>query len=291
MKTSIYFIFILGSFFTSCVEKADLKISTNRKLVVYGVLSPEDTATQFLVFYNKPLGTTVEYGIDPVIKDAQLLLKSNTQSFIIPYVPENDAFVLKQSDFKIVAGETYTLEVNDGKGLSVNATTTVPLTQPKNMDYYLDTTYTIQSENQKQLVVKMQWTNTLISSEINYFSYDIITKEEYNSDRSIINNQSKLADNINVADSIIQTINEPIYNSDYISIVNNINFGKLVMQVNTIDSNLYHYLKYAGSVNEEEFDLIQDPATVFTNINGGLGVFGSCRKSEEVITKVKWKKK
>ncbi|MCA1745193.1 MAG: DUF4249 domain-containing protein [Bacteroidales bacterium] len=97
------------------------------------------------------------------------------------------------------------------------------------------------------------------------FDDDNFSKKIYFSSKNYNSNQLSLALNI-----------------DYYSLFDNID-NEITIWTDSFDEVLYNFMYSLAKIEEVDGDPFAEKVSVYTNVNGGLGIFGSCTSSSHVI--------
>lgn len=109
------------------VDPASLT-QVDKKLVLLGFISPQDTILAIKVGITRPIGDanyTSNYG---TVKNAIVTLTAGSQSIQLTYNGKNDYYQADARKFPVRAGETYRLTAQTPDGLKASGVCTVPQT-------------------------------------------------------------------------------------------------------------------------------------------------------------------
>jgi len=248
----------------------------NPELVVGCFFSPQDTILVLTLSRSNPV-----FGTDHnlltlvnslVIPDASVILSDGTNSATLTYNFSHYQYELKASLFPIMSGKTYYLNVSTPKGENVSASCTVPLSNLSSFTVdFVDTA-------SERKVINVKWND--IPSQTNYYRVfgQLVVQDgeekdtSYNNMRSSVTNDAgrdgqEMSLEMQVRYDMTQTDNGVKYTDVLI--------GYDVYLLN-IDAEYYNYQysldHYSGD------DPFAEPSPLYTNINGGLGVFGAYQK-------------
>ncbi len=128
MNRSIKIALLLSLLLPSCEKDAShVKLPEfEQKLVVNAFLSPRDTISIISVTSNRKLYGAINENTSPGDITATL---SNGTSEISPAL-SGERFIFRRNDMKIEEGKTYTFRVRSNKGLTAEASATVPFRRP-----------------------------------------------------------------------------------------------------------------------------------------------------------------
>jgi hypothetical protein len=271
------------------------------KLVVQCFISPQAARTNVVVTESIPL--FAEPGLKGgVIRNAVVKLSDGSKEVVVPFDTASQLFSIDKSLFSIGAGKTYFLSVTDG-ARSVNATCTVPANAVAPVTYEIDTSYSGSiTSRDTSLTLKMNWYD--IAQETNYYRVRASIDLEYsipdgtnpgdfkekrvrnrfnfNWDDTIGRNDFRSDVNLDGAsfNSPIGRVNLPdpitydFGNGNVFTVYPKSKIVSITMEVYNTDA---HYFKYHRSVQTrgDSDNPFVEPSLIYTNIEGGLGCFGS----------------
>jgi len=292
---------IISLFLQSCIKETDVELTTllqEPKLVVYGVLDPSSDSVKVMVTKTFPVNTDQGIDISDLLVDATVFLmngeKTNTAEMILINEDEH-VYGCNQLELDIIPGETYYLSVNAEGFEEVTAETTIP-------------------------EVAAEWKETrLIESKVDMDGYYIDGYSFYGTwQQNICDNRQfvseySLVGRYNESNNYIERSDSKLYidfkenNSDYIFESWPFHIYKQEetepgswfqvkrsMTLISADQHLYDYISYhllIESINDvmdggSFLDLFRGITPEFSNIEGGLGVFGSYLTDTAIIYKL-----
>jgi len=282
--------------FASCQKNATgVKLPPAKiQLVVQSFISPQDSLIKVYVSQSTPIfGQTQNTGGYNCLKDAKVEITHNSIIYNILYDAKEVAYIIDSNHLKIIAGETYSIKVTRGSE-TVSANCTVPFALP--FDLSLDK---IQLQAEIDPITK----DTInVSYRLATSFTDLLTPSDYY--RVYINSYSTnweyLYDNQgNIVDSFISDHSNLAYfengDQEYISdteydrmkILQNstvflsggrsasIFSAKISLGIMHTDVNYYKYQTSAIAHLNNQGNPFAEPSLVFTNIQGGLGIFAA----------------
>jgi hypothetical protein len=264
----------------SCIKDVDdVNLpNTPQKLVVQSFISPSDSIF-VTVFASQPLNYNIpvnDYSWGSVfdtIKTATVSITNITNliSVNVPYFPEQKKYVLPPNAFTIEKGSEYELTVTANNFESVTARTVVPLGNATSVIERIDT---ISIDEWGNMDMRVIGSIDDPANEKNYYSILTYGIKEYTWDdmsNIYISNfsSSLMSDNQQDGNSI--SVRHEFY--DYEDEYTEIKYTKT--EVYEVDE---HYYNFHSSL-ETIYDIMDNPFTesshLYSNIEGGLGVFGS----------------
>ena len=269
------------------------------KLAVECYISPQSEEIKVKVTESQPLFGPSNY--EPTyIRNATVILSGESGQVAIPYSDSSQSYIIKAGQFKIEAGKTYTLIVNDEKR-SVKASCTVPLNIPKLKDFVIEPRMGGYYPGDSSVAVKMSWED--IKGETNYYvlrGYNMVEQNyiNYNSSGGVVSVMRQSGKNVFnfsyenflYTDTNIDgiTFNSPVFT---ISLYNRQTTytdagGKLhVVSSDPVLKEVYfevlnmdeNYFKLCKSLKDQidNDNPFVEPALIYTNVEGGLGCFGA----------------
>ncbi|WP_353721750.1 DUF4249 domain-containing protein [Dyadobacter sp. 676] len=278
------------------------------KLVVQCFISPQAARINVVVTESVPL--FAEPGLKGgVIRNAIVKLSDGTKEVVVPFDTTDQLYSIEKAAFTVLPGKTYFLSVTDG-ARSVSSTCTVPASAVLPRTYEIDTSYSGSVPNQDtSLTVKMTWND--IAQETNYYRVRAWLDLEYSVPQSADGNsvkEKRLRNrfNINWDDTIgrndfrndvnldgasfnspIGRVNLPdvmtigLGNGAFYTLYPKSKIISVTMEVYNTDE---HYFKYHRSLQTrgDADNPFVEPSLIYTNIEGGLGCFGSYNAGQSI---------
>lgn len=261
---------------SACVEDVPNFVipEVESKLVVTSFISPNDSI-RVKVSKSVPLNyNQVTSGWDnyyqPVSEATVVITNTSTShSATIPYRPELGQFILPPTGFTVEAGKEYSLNVSAPGLIPVYAKTVVPLDFPEIVSYKIDTIVT-QSEWEGE------YTEIIFSGIIkdvggirNYYAVGFsVVEESYDPYNDTTYTWSWYFGGTLFSDSD--------RDGEEISFKKTLSYlpaGKFSVNLLSTDESYFHYHNsFYNWVSDNPFS---EPSPIFTNVEGGLGVFSS----------------
>lgn len=302
-------LFCLAVAFTSCESMTaivpDSKIgNTAPKLVIHGYLSPQDTLVKVYVTESVPVFREVGSTGRLILEDARVVLSHRDREIVLHYDTTHLAYTLPAVDVGIFSGNTYRLRVEHENRIA-EASTTIPGPPPAIASYSVDSSFTRFSDffgrRDTSLVTQFTWTDP--PGETNYYRVSgrvtaIASYADYDADGEFVERRGRVTIPLNWDTGYGRSDFQSDANHDggtMYSPPGRVRVGRPTFwshngtvyasdptEVRTITLMLYHtdehYYRYHRSVgpNEEAAENpFAEPALLYTNVRGGLGVFGS----------------
>lgn len=252
-------------------------------LVIGGFISPSDSIIQIHVGKTVSTSSSLNMAGGDTVENATVILSGNGLSATLAYDEVYRSYVIPFDQFPIAGGHTYFLTVSTPDGLAAQSQTTVPAEANTSLDYTIDSIVTEPyGYKQKELLFSVSWQD--MPGQANYYrlhgQYQVgNTSSNPNPNDPYYYNMSAI-----YFGSMYQSeyfISDKATNGGMIGPVN----GQCYIYGNstgekhtsimllTVDKNYYEYYSSLWNVNQD--DPFSEPQNVFTNIEGGLGVFGS----------------
>ena len=284
------------------VDDADLP-QVESKLVVQCFISPQSARINVIVTESIPLFAEPDLK-GGVIPNAIVKLSDGAREIAIPFDTTNQLYSIDKSALPILPGKTYFLSVADSKR-SVSATCTVPAIAVVPKTYEIDTSSSGDiSARDTSLTVKYTWND--IAGQTNYYRVRASLDLEYSLPEGVTSNQGQLIEK-RVRNRFNFSWDDTIGRNDFRNDINldgtdfnsptgrvklpkpvaytagdgtaYLSFPKskivsVTMEVYNTDE---HYFKYHRSVQTrgDSDNPFVEPSLIYTNIEGGLGCFGS----------------
>lgn len=275
MKKLIYLLFVLGFGMSSCQETliTNVELDEDPKLVVGCFLNPNDSVIKATLSESRLLYRTSSQEWGEQIANATVIISNGSQEKQLVWsgsgVQGNGGYFLSASEMPIVPGQTYTLRVTHPDGRVVMASTTVPAV--RNFAPSVSAAL-VTRQNEDFIIVNAAWRGQTGQTRYYRFNYGISSISSPNQSVYFMNSDfSNTAQYLTDRDAPdkLMTFREESY------FWNQPGGGKrLQAQLQELDEHSYFYLSsLAGQgYNEGPFS---EPAPIISNIQGGLGCFGS----------------
>lgn len=264
--------------FTGCEELlSDVDApKIDPKIVVTSFISPEEELIQVTVSKTRAIyDQQGSSGIDDLlVRDAHVMIYSNTDSVQLIFNSQTLKYQISQTSFPITPGATYHLKVSAPGGYLAEATCTVPL----QMAPILEVT-SIDSTNEfgsSAFVINLRFKD--IEGEENFYRVSMGTAYGYEwgdlLPTSFAKGEGMVSDK-NKDGSYFTYSTYEIYATP----------GYSVTQYFAIDMTDYHYYQYHKTIDQNDDDNpFAEPSPIYSNIEGGLGIFAAYREWKFSIT-------
>lgn len=245
------------------------------------------------------------------ITTATVTISNGTSSATLGYDPVEQVYTIPASQFAITTETTYYLTVSDGSRIA-QASCTVPPRQVPIKDYNLDTIIAGPSQSDTSLTMHFRWDD--VAGISNY--YRVKAFELFGYTQLITDSISQTAREMHVLGRSYfaweKTFGRNVFQEDvgldgttfsspqgakrkinlqYLTALTDSNIVKIgkppqsrglyLMLLNT-DS---HYYQFHHSINAQDDNPFSEPAGVYTNVTGGLGIFAAYNQTLQIIKK------
>ena len=269
---NIMILMLAAMLLSSCEEMMITEIEappSEPKLVVYSVVSPQDSVIEVKVHKSNPLFSQATYQWDedrfPPVIDATVLLSGEGQSVTIPYNTEFKAYHIDRSAINIKANGFYELKVMAPGFSQVTAECTVPGQTPPDIE--ITGSGMTEETGMEEWYFEFRFKDL---PEIGHY-YSVNAAVLYDSYMGEIGLTYNYFPGFKQGNSLVSDRSNDGGFFNYRTYPFSVNSDNVWVSLSLTDENYY---KYAQSVydfqNENPFS---EPTPVFSNIKGGLGVF------------------
>lgn len=255
----------------ACVEDVDPgKLGLNEKLIVVNsLISPQSDVLEVEVSWSRSVfGLQPDYGSnEDIITTAQVVISNGNNSVTLPYVQEEYLYKLEASQFPILTGQTYELEVSVGNE-TVTASATVP--QPVSANGF---SITSGSNNAQRATVS--WED--LSGQENFYRINTVLLDENREEQaSIFFDTDEYQSDVNRDGTTITARGETYF---FGSVPDFVEAKALLI---SCDENYYYYHKdYNIFQNDDPFS---EAVQSRSNIEGGVGIFAAYQLTETIVS-------
>lgn len=272
----IYYIAICSGLIllNACTKDADVKLPVvTPKLVVTSFLSPQDTLIIATVSLSQPLYNNTNAQNYSVVNNATVQLSNGINTCTLSYDSINNYYSISAALFPITVGTTYHLTVTTPDGKNINASTTIP---NANSSLTATTNATTNQNNGNEYFIDAKWNDA--SGTEDY--YRLVYYSKY-FDTNISDTTYYLSSSDNFTDSgkdgTLLSTNMSIYD---FGDPNAQDSGELCLVHASKEYYLYH-TKIRDAVDSN--GPFSEPVIMYTNINGGFGVFAGFNQFKTVV--------
>lgn len=248
---------------TGCKKDAILP-TPDKKLVINGQISPADDSIKVKVDYSVPIntnGSTVN-----IFSEATVTLSDGTTTIKLAKLNRPGIFGIRQADFKLVPGTVYHLYVNDGHGREVTAETSIPYA-------VTNTVYSVLGETpakngRVKYASRFKFDDHLNTLHL-YRLYSGQTAPLFTPQEELY------GDDLEELKTFAGTAEIVVEESRYLIFPSSVAVSSKQGYFISCSNEYYRFYKSLDNTEgNNEPDLLQEPANIYTNIKGGLGIFG-----------------
>ena len=269
LHITIVLILIFGTL--SCVsDPGDVDIPKfDQKLVIQTVISPGDSVINAYLGYNYPAyGEIVKENILNAGVKLYLSDGKNEEMFI----QNSDTFSLKLKSFQIIEGNSYSIRATDNKGHTISAECIMPVA--RNINMKIDTLTVVENSEYgtySQLNVNTKFTDYkgeenyyILQTGVQSYYFDTYYQTELSNTYFLSTNyiSDKSKDGLLFSETTV--INKDAYYADSLFIY---------VSIEQTTKDYYLFLKSLQNYSDGD-DPFSEVVPVYTNIEGGLGIFG-----------------
>ena len=243
--------------------------SSEPKLVVTGFLSPDDDTIHIVVSKSRPLNVPYQ-GWDysfPVVNNARVTLSDGISTIVLPFNTPTGNYVTPSASMPVVAGNTYSLLVTTPDGYRATSSCTVPVeTAPEVEITGIDSTneYSYWSRN-----VSLRFRDLPGAGHFYRITAGTFYQDEYNYQSSFIETgfdrgEPYVSDKNKDGEYFLYRT----WDIDSYSVADTLYVSMLIT-----DEGYYNYHRSVNTFGGD--NPFAEPTPVFSNIDGGLGIFAA----------------
>lgn len=273
--------------FTACEkEVTNLKsVEILPKLVVSCFISPQDTMLRATLAKSHPVLGIGEVSNNNIL-NGSIIISDGITSVELAFNEKERLYTALASKMSIAEGKTYYLEANEPGGMKVSASCTVPVAPNPSLNVRVDSTATKLGDGSDgyEHYIRMQWQDAPGENNFYRVAADLITKTMYG---------DEYFDNVFAVfwpdEGKNQIMNDNELEGAILSSPNGYLTG---LSNRTVSAQVYAYLLhtdknyylYHQSLRNSRVDNpFAEPVLIYTNIQGGLGVFAGYTKETAVV--------
>ena len=284
-------LFLAGLFlFTACIELVtDIDFPDQEpKVVVHSFISPADTATMVLLTWSKPISKPGTAGIQ-FIEDASVQINDRNGNMAqLLYDPERKLYSVSANEFQTLADQEYHLRVDVPGHPLIRASAYVPIANQSLTFHRLDT---LPSAGLERVVVEYSFTDKPGERE-NFYApkaYRQVAVYDWENDTTKLHQimmfttygDNYISNNGKEGDTFQLRAETYIYNDPFGPDSDQDVQNPITILLLTTDAHYYKY--HRGLENYYPDDFFSEPVHIYSNIDGGLGVFAGYNQSMLVI--------
>lgn len=267
---------------TGCEKDVeDMDLNSSSKLVVFSFISPQDTILTVKLQKSQPAIGKKLTAEQVKVKNATVTITDGNSVVLLTYNQEYDHYEANAKVWPVVAGSTYQLKVSTPGGAIATANCTVPYATGIEITE-INTSYTIVQDyfgqNVRRYSVSYNWRDAAgVKNYYRALAYKQYTISSPHSD-DVVHREGLQGNNYNMdlqTDAKVKnglmlsnTLTYHEYNYDVINKPFHI-YAVLVVG----DSNYYLYHESLTKQYENDGNPFAEPSFIYSNVEGGLGVF------------------
>jgi hypothetical protein len=266
-------IFLL-SLFSSCERDADIDLPpVAPKLVLLSFITPQDTLISVSVTRSQPVFAPSTVSPDSPVIDATVIMASSSGSVQLTFDPLLERYTIPVTALPIIAGNSYSLTVTTPNGESANAETTVPGHNGVNGFSVSITDSVSGAQGFLQVYTKFIPQVTDFSGEENRYRFfaSVVIRDTVTNDTSSVRFMSHLFNDNGMDGQQLQSILNGEW-AEYIPFSTRKVIGYDCWMYN---ANIDYYQYHNSLYNYHGDDAFSEPTIIYTNVDGGLGVFAA----------------
>jgi hypothetical protein len=250
----------------SCEKEADIALpEIQPKLSVSCFISPEQDFTMAYVRWSRPVFSSDN--TERPVDDLEVTLSNGSTTAQFQFIPELYQYQLSADAFPIEPGVEYTLRVKSPLGDEVIARTSVPVNLPEIESATLDSSSF--TDNYGEPTIQFNYKTTLVDNSPEFQYYRFIY---YNVSNWLPDEESAYQEGQSFRDDGDIT-NGKIYAEERVTYYGYP--GQMLQKKLAVVACSESYYRYHRSIQNQTFDNpFAEPTIVYSNIEGGLGVFG-----------------
>lgn len=264
--------FALVAFFVSCEKEANIPLpKADPKLVVTCFISPQDSVLKATVRLSRPVfQSSTATDIEAPVTDATVIMSNGSTSTQLFYDSNEEVYLADTSTLHIVAGGSYSIHVTTPDGKDVKAETVVPAAPPT-LNYTLDkaTRDSTSSGYTRDYHLEMSWND--ITGQQDYYRAMVLDHfiNQFNADTTYKYLGNDLITSGTDGTTLHSTLEWTNYWTSGGFVDSTINYRMRLLHVSK-EYYQYHQALYNNNGGSDPFS---EPTLMFTNINGGFGIF------------------
>ncbi|MFH1121719.1 MAG: DUF4249 domain-containing protein [Bacteroidota bacterium] len=238
------------------------------KLVVTGFLSPDDDTISIIVKKSRPLYVPTQAWENsfPPINNATVTISDGLNSLVLPFNTQTGKYQVPNASMPVIAGNSYSLEVTTPEGYRVTSICTIP--EGIAPDIEITGIDTINQYGSNSIKVSLRFRDLPGAGHFYCITAGTFYGNEgygfYFSETGFDRGEPFVSDK-NKDEELFSYRTWEIYNDNSMERI-------LYVSLMITDENYYHYHRSVNSTSDGD-NPFAEPTPVFTNIQGGLGIF------------------
>lgn len=286
MKKYIFLVFVSIFILFSCRKPLEIeKDFSSTKPVLNCYFSPQDSVFISLTQSMSPLSYSIEKF--EILQNAKIELFENSKQLNVTFVFENDFYKAQNFEpkpkfnYKIKV-TTENKEIIEAEDSVINTVPIINMSYEKYTDEYGYTLYRIFTNfTDPKETTNYYWLNLNVKEKVNSGVFYNVGTIIYCSDPILSETNFNRFQYLIFSDKQINGLN---YNFTY-ELFLQYDSTQVIAKLNSISEDLYNYLKsYKEQTTYQEINNpLEEPTPIFTNIEGGLGIFGAYNSSIDTL--------
>ena len=263
-----YILLIISVGLMSCEQEVKLELPTSTpKLVLTSFISPQDTALVAVLTKSTPIFEGRDYyANNKNVKDAVVTISSDDEVASLYYNDELGKYISDINGMHIEAGETYFIKATTPEGLTAEGFCTVP--QGNNSLNFTYTKIGVTEWGAEEYVINMHWEASSNDSYAFRVYSELETSQVFYDDTVTNYSQVYIPEPYALKGNDEYSRAGDLYYHNY-----DFYRKKIRASLLNVDENYYRYHKSVATYSGD--NPFAEPAPIYTNIKGGLGVFAA----------------
>ncbi|MDQ3535694.1 MAG: DUF4249 domain-containing protein [Bacteroidota bacterium] len=255
--------------FISCDKEVNLELpEASSKLVVLGFISPYDSVISIRVNLSRPLfnkyPNNYPSGYNDWASQVLVSISDHTQQIYLKYDSINKHHSIERYFLNIIPGKTYYLNVASPDGKKITSYCTVPAQKEHSPVVNITQKQNKSGDYGTYFLSTIQWQDDILTKD--YYSFNALAINAYSSMEEYVYASNRLVSDLGTEGKIIHLNQE--FSKSKIEKIDDWYFNLYILD---IDEHYFHYHKYLRSTGS--IGAFLEPTTVYSNIEGGLGIF------------------
>lgn len=263
---------------------------SDAKLVVHCFISPQDEYLTASVTRSAPI-LGAGNPADTLVEDAAVTLSDGVRSVLLPYDKDHKAYVYqvradREGDLKIKSGTSYRLQVTTPRGETATATCTVPGELNLPVTLSADSAWDAYTQ-QYYYRMRVSWPDP--PGQVNYYRVagwkeEVIRVSADGTPTGIGHSPAQWEAEETISDQGqdgLRLVSPRAHwrGSGFQSLLRT----SLNASLLHTDPHYYHYHRAVRRAGQSQANPFAEPALVYSNVTGGLGVFGAYTRTTTAV--------
>ncbi len=264
----------------ACTEDVEIELpEVDRRMAVFSVVSPDKSVSTYLS-YSQPITQSMGYGDRNWISNAIINIRSESDVQVDLDSSSPGSYT---GELPVVENIKYTLEASHSAFETIIATTTIPAEVPVLAIDTATETVTSDMEVERRLLTRIKFKDPADVKNYYMLSKHFVWDENSGETMEYIDSHMTDYGVVNAMGAIV--FSDDFFNGKEFTIKYSGNDydggegfdgGDSYVYFTSIDENLYKYIVSVYNHSEgDEIEFFMEPIQVYSNVENGLGVFGS----------------